>query len=98
MSGVGEMLKEGNGVSWGLIQLSVLGRRRRRNKMLIFNLISKWTLEEREEFNELIRECLKREAEIAVNREASLKGLRRITDNLIGEMVEREGRWVPYFQ
>jgi hypothetical protein len=58
--------------------------------MLVFDLISKWTLEEREQLNDLIKASFKMEIEVAVNRELSLKGLKVIRDHLIGGLIERE--------
>jgi len=59
-------------------------------------LISEWTPEEREKFKDLIEECREREKCNHRNLRQSLAGLKRITDNLIGKIIEENmgaSRW-----
>ena len=67
--------------------------------MTVDELISKWTPKERENLKELIKESQEREKRIQQAEKSSLRGITRITDNLIGWLVERAVKeWSPYSQ
>jgi len=52
------------------------------------DIISTWTPEERETFKDLIGECRLREKTITENTRLSLDGLKRLADEMVGELVD----------
>jgi hypothetical protein len=56
--------------------------------MTVDELITDWTEEEKENLKELIEECREREKSIEENRRLSLKGLKRLADEIVGDLVD----------
>jgi ABC-type branched-subunit amino acid transport system ATPase component len=56
--------------------------------MTVDELIAGWTEEEKENLKELIEECREREKSIEENRRLSLEGLKRLADEIVGDLVD----------
>jgi hypothetical protein len=56
--------------------------------MTVDETIVGWTDEEREDLKDLIDDCRQREKMIERARIESMRGLMRLTDNVIGELAE----------
>jgi hypothetical protein len=60
----------------------------RRKNMTVNELISDWTDQEKEDLKDLIGECREREKQIEENRRLSLDGLKRLADEIVGDLVD----------
>jgi hypothetical protein len=56
--------------------------------MTVNELISDWTDQEKEDLKDLIGECREREKQIEENRRLSLDGLKRLADEIVGDLVD----------